>query len=64
MSIYNNIPYVFFLRESGVDNFFQNSPKKYYQTTINNKNDTNNSKNNNMEDVKSLSELEMFVKKF
>ena len=62
MSVYNNISYVFFLRESGVDNFFQNSPKKYYQTTINNKNDTNNSKNNNIEDVKSLIELEMFVK--
>ncbi len=62
MSINSNFSYLFFLKDSGVNNFLQNSPNKQYKAAKNNAPLDRVSHPNNIRNIESLNQLERFVK--
>ncbi|MDP7196414.1 MAG: uracil-DNA glycosylase, partial [SAR202 cluster bacterium] len=62
MSINSNFSYLFFLKDSGVNSFLQNSPNKHYKV---NKNDASLDRvfrPNNIQNIESLNQLVGFIK--
>ena len=62
MSINSNFSYLFFLIDSGVNNFLQNSPNKHYKVTKNDDSLDRVSHANNIQNIESLNQLEKFIK--
>ena len=62
MSINSNFSYLFFLKDSGVNSFLQNSPNKYYKATKNDAPLDRVSHPNNIQNIESLNQLERFIK--
>ena len=62
MSINSNSSYLFFLKDSGVNSFLQNSPNKHYKATKNDATLDKDSYPNNIQNVESLNQLERFIK--
>ena len=61
MSINSNSSYLFFLKDSGVNSFLQNSPKKYYKVA-NNDISLDSASLHNIQYIESLNQLERFIK--
>ena len=61
MSINSNSSYLFFLKDSGVNSFLQNSPNKYYKVT-NNDISPDSDCLPNIQNIESLNQLERFIK--
>ena len=62
MSINSNFSYLFFLKDSGVNSFLQNSPNKHYKVTKNDDSLDRVSHTNNIQNIESLNQLERFIK--
>ena len=62
MSINSNFSYLFFLKDSGVNSFLQNSPNKHYKATKNDAHLDRVSHPNNIQIIESLNQLERFIK--
>jgi DNA polymerase len=62
MSINSNFSYLFFLKDSGVNSFLQNSPNKHYKATKNDAPFDRVSNSNNIQNIESLNQLEGFIK--
>ena len=62
MSINSNFSYLFFLKDSGVNSFLQNSPNKHYKATKNDAPLDRVSHTNNIQNIESLNQLERFIK--
>ena len=62
MSINSNFSYLFFLIDSGVNSFLQNSPNKHYKAAKNDASLDKVSPPNNIQDIESLNHLERFIK--
>ncbi len=62
MSINSNFSYLFFLQDSGVNNFLQNSPNKHYKATKTDAPLDRVSHPNNIQNIESLNQLEEFIK--
>ena len=61
MSINSNSSYLFFLKDSGVNSFLQNSPNKYYKVA-NNDISPDSDCLPNIQNIESLNQLERFIK--
>ena len=61
MSIYSNLSYLKFLKNSGVNNFLQNLPNKYYQTSSKYYSHNTSKLPNNIKDISSLTQLENYI---
>ena len=61
MSIYSNLSYLNFLKNSGINNFLQNSPNKYYQTSSKYYSYNTSKLPNNIQNIGSLNQLEHFI---
>ena len=62
MSINSNSSYLFFLKDSGVNSFLQNSPNKHYKVAKNDTTLDSVSLFNNIQNIESLNQLEHFIK--
>ena len=62
MSINSNFSYLFFLNDSVVNSFLQNSPNKHYKATKNDVSLDRVSHSNNIQNIESLNQLERFIK--
>ncbi len=62
MSINSNSSYLFFLKDSGVNSFLQNSPNKHYKVDKNDTTLDSVSLLNNIQNIESLNQLERFIK--
>ena len=62
MSINSNFSYLFFLQDSGVNSFLQNSPNKHYKATKNDAPFDRVSRLHNIQNIESLNQLERFIK--
>ena len=62
MSINSNFSYLFFLKDSGVNSFLQNSPNKHYKSTKSDAPLDGVSHLNNIQNIVSLNQLERFIK--
>ena len=62
MSINSDFSYLFFLKDSGVNSFLQNSPNKHYKTTKNDAPLDRVSHPNNIQNIEYLNQLEGFIK--
>ena len=56
MSINSNFSYLFFLNDSGVNSFLQNSPNKHYKATKNDASLDRVSYPNNIQNIESLNQ--------
>jgi len=62
MSINSNFSYLFFLKDSGVNSFLQNSPNKHYKTASDKRTTDEAILPDNIQNIKSLDQLEYFIK--
>ncbi len=62
MSIYSNFSYLFFLKDSGVNSFLQNSPNNHYKVAYNDTSHNSFSSPNNIQKIETLNQLENFMK--
>ena len=62
MSINSNSSYLFFLKDSGINSFLQNSPNKHYKVDKNDTTLDSVSLLNNIQNIESLNQLERFIK--
>ena len=62
MSINSNYSYLFFLKDSGVNSFLQNSPNNHYKITHKDTSLDSVSLLNNIQNIESLNQLEKFIK--